>query len=84
MSKEISRRSFIKTGTAAAVGLAMAPNVIIAGEKTPKKKKKAAIVCKSASDGCQDKHKQEEKAPSRREPFCAPACVAPHTRFESI
>ncbi|MBQ9819890.1 MAG: Gfo/Idh/MocA family oxidoreductase, partial [Bacteroidales bacterium] len=40
MDKEITRRSFLKTGTAAAVGLAVAPNVIIAGEKTPKKKKK--------------------------------------------
>ena len=43
MSKEISRRSFLKTGTAAAIGLTVAPNIIIAGEKTPKKKKKAAV-----------------------------------------
>ncbi len=43
MSKEISRRAFLKTGTAAAVGLAMAPNIIIAGEKTPKKDKKKKL-----------------------------------------
>lgn len=47
MSKDISRRAFLKTGTAAAVGLAMAPNIIIAGEKTPKKDKKKAV---SAND----------------------------------
>ena len=35
MSKEITRRSFLKTGTAVAAGLAVAPNIIIAGEKTP-------------------------------------------------
>ena len=40
MSKEISRRSFLKTGTVVAAGLAVAPNIIIAGEKTPKKEKK--------------------------------------------
>ena len=39
MAKEISRRTFLKTGTAAAIGLSMAPNIIVAGEKTPKKKK---------------------------------------------
>ncbi len=41
MSKEISRRSFLKTGTAVAAGLAVAPNVIMAGEAKPRKKKKA-------------------------------------------
>ena len=40
MSKEMSRRSFLKTGTAVAAGIAVAPNIIIAGEKTPKKEKK--------------------------------------------
>lgn len=40
MSKEITRRSFLKTGTAVAAGLAVAPNVIIAGEKKPRKSKK--------------------------------------------
>ena len=43
MSKEISRRSFLKTGTVVAAGLAVAPNIIIAGEKTPKKEKKKYI-----------------------------------------
>ncbi|MGN1232634.1 MAG: Gfo/Idh/MocA family oxidoreductase [Candidatus Cryptobacteroides sp.] len=38
MSKEISRRSFLKTGTAAAVGLSMAPGMFAA----PASKKKAA------------------------------------------
>ena len=36
----MSRRSFLKTGTAVAAGIAVAPNIIIAGEKTPKKEKK--------------------------------------------
>ena len=40
MSKEMSRRSFLKTGTAVAAGLAVAPNIIIAGEKSPEPKKK--------------------------------------------
>ena len=40
MSKEMSRRSFLKTGTAVAAGSAVAPNSISAGEKTPKKEKK--------------------------------------------
>ena len=43
MSKEITRRSFLKTGTAVAAGLAVAPNIIIAGEKTPKKEKKKKV-----------------------------------------
>lgn len=43
MSKDISRRDFLKKGTAAAVGIAMAPNIIIAGEKTPKKDKKKKL-----------------------------------------
>ena len=38
MSKDISRRSFLKTGTAAAVGLSMAPGIFAA----PASKKKAA------------------------------------------
>ena len=40
MSKEMSRRSFLKTGTAVAAGLAVAPNIIIAGEPSAKKDKK--------------------------------------------
>lgn len=43
MSKEMSRRSFLKTGTAVAAGIAVAPNIIIAGEKTPKKEKKKKV-----------------------------------------
>ena len=37
MGKEISRRSFLKTGTAAAIGLSMAPDML-----AKKKKKDAA------------------------------------------
>ena len=40
MSKEMSRRSFLKTGTAVAAGLAVAPNIIIAGEPSSRKKDK--------------------------------------------
>ena len=32
MGKEISRRSFLKTGTAAAIGLTMMPGKVFAGE----------------------------------------------------
>ena len=39
----MSRRSFLKTGTAVAAGIAVAPNIIIAGEKTPKKEKKKKV-----------------------------------------
>ena len=33
MAKDISRRSFLKTGTAAAVGLTMAPDALFARKK---------------------------------------------------
>ena len=49
MSKEITRRSFLKTGTAVAAGLAVAPNIIIAGEKTPKKEKKKKVALQTSS-----------------------------------
>ena len=39
MSNDMSRRSFLKKGTAMAAGLAVAPGIIIAGE-TPKDNKK--------------------------------------------
>ena len=39
MAKEISRRSFLKTGTAAAIGLSVAP-----GMMAKKKKKELRIV----------------------------------------
>ena len=39
----MSRRSLLKTGTAVAAGIAVAPNIIIAGEKTPKKEKKKKV-----------------------------------------
>ncbi len=40
MSKEISRRSFLKTGTAVAAGMVVAPNIIMAGAPASQKKKK--------------------------------------------
>ena len=42
MSNDISRRSFLKKGSAMAAGLAVAPGIIMAGEapKNDKKKKK--------------------------------------------
>lgn len=40
MDKEMSRRMFLSKGAAAAAAMAVAPNIIIAGEKTPKKEKK--------------------------------------------
>ena len=48
MSNDISRRSFLKKGTAMAAGLAVAPNIIIAGAtpKDNKKKKKVAPIDK--------------------------------------
>ena len=46
MSNDMSRRSFLKKGTAVAAGLAVAPGIIIAGEtpKDNKKKKKVAMI----------------------------------------
>ncbi|MBR4755857.1 MAG: twin-arginine translocation signal domain-containing protein, partial [Bacteroidales bacterium] len=48
MNEDISRRSFLKKGTAMAAGLAVAPGIIIAGEapKDNKKKKKVAPIDK--------------------------------------
>ena len=47
MSNDMSRRSFLKKGTAVAAGLAVAPGIIIAGEpKSDKKKKKVAPIDK--------------------------------------
>ena len=39
MGKEMSRRSFLKAGTAAAIGLSMTPNSLFAGVDAKKKKK---------------------------------------------
>ena len=39
MSKELSRRSFLKVGAAAAAGLAVAPDALFAGEAQRKKEK---------------------------------------------
>ena len=41
MEKEMSRRSFLKTGTAAAMGLAMTPSSMFAATNSKKKKKAA-------------------------------------------
>ena len=41
MEKEMSRRSFLKTGTAAAMGLAMTPSSMFAASNSKKKKKAA-------------------------------------------
>jgi hypothetical protein len=38
MTKEISRRTFLKRGTAAAIGLSVAPNIIVAGGQQSRKK----------------------------------------------
>ena len=43
MSKEISRRNFLKTGSAVAAGMVVAPNIIIAGETPRKKEKKKKV-----------------------------------------
>ena len=39
MGKEMSRRSFLKTGTAAAIGLSMTPGSLFAGVDAQKKKR---------------------------------------------
>ncbi len=39
MGKEMSRRSFLKTGTAAAIGLSLTPGAVFGAEKKNKKKK---------------------------------------------
>lgn len=39
MGKEMSRRSFLKAGTAAAIGLSMTPGSMFAGVDAKKKKK---------------------------------------------
>ena len=41
MGKEMSRRSFLKAGTAAAIGLSMTPGSMFAGVDAKKKKKGA-------------------------------------------
>ena len=43
MGKEMSRRSFLKTGTAAAIGLSMTPGSLFAGVDAKKKKKTTTI-----------------------------------------
>ena len=42
MKKEMSRRSFLKAGTAAAIGLSMTPGSMFAAVDAKKKKKKDA------------------------------------------
>ena len=46
MGKEISRRAFLKTGTAAAIGLSMMPDKVFAGDKQapPPLKRKLKIL----------------------------------------
>ena len=41
MKKEMSRRSFLKAGTAAAIGMSMTPGTMFAGVDAKKKKKGA-------------------------------------------
>ena len=41
MEKDMSRRSFLKTGTTAAIGLSMVPGAIFGAKKDSKKKKAA-------------------------------------------
>ena len=43
MGKEMSRRSFLKTGTAAAIGLSMTPGSLFAGVDAKKKKKGGSL-----------------------------------------